>query len=116
MPRIISMHEYVLRPSRSEQDFISAVLAAKHEGMLDLPELLHHRLLYGVKGVRCGMFASLWTYEDRRTWESLWGSADAPTSNESYSLTWRMWEDDVLAPFLDRDPDTIDFTAYEELG
>jgi hypothetical protein len=45
MPRIISMHEYVLRPSRSEQDFISAVLAAKHEGMLDLPELLHHRLL-----------------------------------------------------------------------
>ncbi len=33
MPRIISMHEYVLRPTRSEKDFISAVLAAKHEGM-----------------------------------------------------------------------------------
>jgi hypothetical protein len=64
--------------------------------MLDLPGLLHHRLLFGVKGVRRGMFASLWTYEDRCTWESLWGSADAPTSNESYSSTWRIWEDDVF--------------------
>ncbi len=53
------MHDYVPRLSHAEQDFISAVPAAKHEGMLDLPGLLHHRLIYAVKGVWVEMFASL---------------------------------------------------------
>ena len=28
---------------------------------------------------------------------------------------WKVWEDEVLVPLLDREPDTITYTDYEEL-
>jgi hypothetical protein len=31
-------------------------------------------------------------------------------------VQWRIWEDELLAPILSTNPDTIRFTAYEELA
>lgn len=116
MPEILSLHEYMLRPIVLPDDFINAIRGAKDEGLLDLPEIHEHKLLFGVRGHRAGMFASLWSYSDRRNWESLWIPDGVPRSSENYPEMWRFWEESILRPFLDRDPDTIDFTAYEVCG
>ena len=30
-------------------------------------------------------------------------------------MKWKVWENEILAPLLNRDPDTIRFTSYEEI-
>jgi hypothetical protein len=57
----------------------------------------------------------VWIYESREAWERLWGSLEAPRRPAQYPKTWRVWENEVLAPFLIQHPDTIRFTSYEEL-
>jgi hypothetical protein len=55
-------------------------------------------------------------YEDRQAWERLWGTPDRPRARAEYPEAWRLWEDEVLAPFLNQEPDRIEFTTYEELS
>ena len=57
----------------------------------------------------------MWVYEGKEAWEALWGPVDRPRSKDEYPEKWLIWEDEVLAPFLDRDPDTIRYTSYEGL-
>ena len=88
---------------------------AEARGLLQLPGLVAHYLVKGTKGVRCGAYAAVWIYESREAWEHLWGTPEHPRLPQDYPETWRVWEQELLAPFLRDQPDAISFTAYEEL-
>lgn len=111
--RIVSVHEYELKSEVTGEQFLRAVAEAQSRGLFDLPGLLEYRVLRGVKGVRRGSFTAIWIYESRPAWEAVWGPPEAPKSKEDYPPAWRIWEDELLEPLLDRDPDTVRYTSYE---
>ncbi len=115
MTRVVSMHEYVLRPGVDPVEFEAAVRDARARGLFDLPGLHDVRFLRTLRSTRGQAYAALWVYESSEAWEALWGAPGDATPTEAYPENWREWEEIVLARFLDRDPDTIDFAAYEEL-
>jgi hypothetical protein len=115
MSRIISIHEYILKPGVEEAEFERSIQKARQRGLLSLPGLVEYHFLKGLKGTRSGCYAAIWIYESREAWERLWGTPERPRPKQDYPENWKVWEEEILAPFLDRDPDTITFTAYEEL-
>jgi hypothetical protein len=44
------------------------------------------------------------------------GTARRATTAVAVSQKWQVWENEILAPLLSQDPDTIRFTSYEEVG
>ena len=116
MGRIISVHEYDLKAGVEPEQFERALRSAEARGLLQLPGLLAHHFVKGTKGVRNGAYAAVWIYESREAWERLWGSPEHPRRPEDYPATWKVWEEELLAPFLKQHPDAICFTTYEELG
>ena len=114
MAKIISVHEYELKPDVDPRAFERAILDAKKRGLLELTGLSEVHLLEGIKGSRTGSYASVWIYQDRQAWEKLWGPPDKLKGKSDYPENWRIWEEEILAPFLDRDPDKIVLTSYEE--
>ena len=115
MSRVISIHEYNLKPGVSERQFVNVILNAKERGLLHLPGLEDYYLVKGIRGFRNGFYAAVWIYESKEAWESLWGPIDKPRSKTDYPQNWKVWENEVLLPFLDQDPDKIKFTSYQEL-
>lgn len=116
MPRILSVHEYELNPDADSADFEGAVREARKKGVPELPGLEDYYLLKGIKGARSRRYAAIWIYESRAAWEALWGPPDDPLEKDDYPENWRIWEDEVLAPYLHTDPDAIRFTSYREIG
>jgi len=115
MPRVISVHEYELRPDADPADFEAAVRDARADSLLDLPGLEDYHLLKGIKGARTRRYGAIWIYESRAAWEALWGPPDDPVEKADYPENWNTWEDEVLAPYLSTDPDALRFTSYREL-
>jgi heme-degrading monooxygenase HmoA len=115
MGRIVSIHEYDLKPGINVEQFEEVLREAEARGLLQLPGLVAHHFVRGAKGVRRGAYAALWIYESREAWEHLWGTPEHPRSPQEYPDTWKVWEQELLAPFLKDHPDAIRFTAYEEL-
>lgn len=115
MPKVISIHEYLLKPEANPAQFERAIQAARQSGLLQLPGLVNFYLLKGLKGTRRKQYAAIWIYESREAWEDLWGTPENPLEKTDYPVNWKQWEDQILAPFLIQDPDRITFTAYEEL-
>jgi heme-degrading monooxygenase HmoA len=116
MARMISIHEYELKPGISADRLEQAFRAAQARGLFRLPGLMAHHFVKGVKGTRRDAYAAVWVYESREAWERLWGTLDRPKTHGEYPVQWRIWEDELLAPILSTNPDTIRFTAYEELA
>lgn len=98
-----------MQTRRKEQ----ALQQALESGLLQLPGLRGYHFIKGIKGRRCGRYTAIWVYENRKVWEQLWGPPDYLLSPEQYPENWKRWEEEVHAPFLDRDPDEIDFTSCE---
>jgi len=115
MARIISVHEYDLTPRSGPAQFEQAIRTAEGRGLFDLPGLIAHHFVRGVKGARNGAYAAVWIYESRDAWERLWGTLERPLERSKYPEKWRVWEEELLAPILSSHPDAITFTAYEEL-
>jgi hypothetical protein len=115
VPHVISIHEYVLKPGVDEVAFEHALRKAEGDGLLELPGLVGHHFVKGLRGVRRGHYAAIWVYSSREAWEALWGAVDRPRSPEEYPENWKVWENQVLDQFLDRDSDRIHYTAYEEI-
>lgn len=113
MGRMISIHEYELKPELEASDFEQAIQKARDRGLLQLSGLSSFHFLRGVRGKRRGRYAAIWIYESKEVWEELWGPVGQPVDRESYPHHWKVWEGEVLAPFLVSDPEVIDFTAYE---
>lgn|SRR5574340_873592 len=114
MPRIFGIHEYVLKPGVDGKDFEQAIRHAEARGLFKLPGLVERYFLKGIKGERTGSYAAIWVFESRGAWEGLWGTPDQPLTKRDYPENWKVWENEVLTPFLDREPDAIAFTDYEE--
>ena len=115
MSKVISIHEYILKPGVNEEQFEKGVLNARERGLLCLPGLVDYYLVKGIRGFRNGLYAAVWVYESKEAWESLWGPLNKPLSKSDYPQNWKVWENEVLFPFLDQDPDKIKFTSYQEL-
>jgi len=113
--RIVSIHEYELKPGIDAGTFERAIRAAEARGLLDLPGLVSHHFVKGIKGVRMGKYAAIWIYESRDAWQRIWGSPERPSAFHEYPKNWQIWEKEILTPFLTRLPDKVGFTAYEEL-
>jgi hypothetical protein len=96
-------------------DFERAFGEAERRGLFDLPGLSEHYFLRGLKGARRGAYAAVWIFDSPEAWEALWGPPDAPRPPLQYPEKWRIWEDEILAPFLTQEPDTIRFTSYQEI-
>ena len=115
MGRVISIHEYDLKPGIDIGQFERTLRDADVRALLELPGLVAHHFVKGAKGARRGAYAALWIYESREAWERLWGTVEHPRPPQEYPDTWKIWEDEILAPFLENRPDDLRFTAYEEL-
>jgi len=115
MPKIISIHEYVLKPEVDAHQFEHALCIAQERGLFHLPGLVAYHFVKGIKGMRQGHYTAIWIYESREAWEAVWGAVEYPRRKHEYPASWQVWEDDILAPLLTQAPDTITFTAYEEL-
>jgi hypothetical protein len=114
MKRVVSIHEYQLRPDTSPESFEKAIVDARGRGIIRLPGLVDSYFLRRIRGSGGAPHASIWIYESKQAWEKLWGEVGRPLGQSDYPANWRVWEDQVLAKFLDRDPDRIVFSAYEE--
>ena len=115
LPKVVSVHEYELKSGVSDAAFERALGAAEQRGLFDLPGLIGHHFLKGLKGARQGAYAAIWIFESRDAWERLWGTVEEPRPRADYPSSWKIWETEVLAPLLAQDPDTIRFTSYREL-
>ena len=113
MANIICIHEYVLKPAIDADQFEKAFCHAQEQGLFDLPGLSTYHVLKGIKGSRTGHYTAIWVYESREAWEALWGTVEHPRQKHEYPTKWQVWEDDILAPLLTQEPDTITFTSYE---
>jgi hypothetical protein len=115
MARMISVHEYELKPGTDPERFEQTLCDAAALGLFDLPGLISHHFVKGVKGARRDAYAAIWVYESRDVWERLWGTPEHPKTPTEYPEQWRLWENQFLLPVLSTDPDAIRFTSYEEL-
>ena len=113
--KVISIHEYVLRSGADEKEFEQVLREVQASDLLQLPGLEKYYFVKGIRGSHCGNYAAVWIYESQEAWEKLWGSIDQPCRACDYPENWKIWEEGMLAPFLDRDPDKITYTAYESL-
>lgn len=113
MARVISLHEYELRDSIKDDDFLAAVRQALAEGLFELPGLTQVEFGRGLKGARAERWCGLWVYESVQAWERLWGTAENPVLPSEYPPAWRRWELELLGPLLSGPPDEISYTSYE---
>lgn len=65
MSKVISIHEYLLKPDASERQFENAISNAKESGLLSLPGLVDYYLVKGIRGFRNGLYAAVWIYESK---------------------------------------------------
>jgi hypothetical protein len=115
MPKVISVHEYILKEGVNDQEFEQAIQTAKARGLLRLPGLIEYYFTKGIRGGRTGKYAAIWVYESKEAWQKLWGPVGHPRAKQNYPKNWKIWENEILKPFLTEDPDKINFNTYEEL-
>ena len=116
MSKIISVHEYELRPGISGATFESAIKRSYYKGLLNLPGLIKIQFLRCIRSTRQIQYAAIWTYESKEAWENLWGKVDQPKLKHDYPDNWKIWEVEILAPLITCEPDRINYTAYEEVS
>src|ERR1700741_1065207 len=113
MARVISIHEYDLKPGADVAAFERAVCDAERRGLFALAGLVGRHFLKGIQGARRGAYNAVWIFESREAWEKLWGSLEAPRPPAEYPKAWTVWENEIRAPFLTRLPVAIRLTSDE---
>src|SRR5215472_17781605 len=84
MARVISIHEYDLKPGADVAAFRRAIRDAERRGLFALAGLVEHHFLKGIKGARRDAYSAVWIFESREAWEKLWGSPEAPRPPAEY--------------------------------
>jgi len=74
MARVISIHEYDLKPGVDLAAFERAIRDAERRGLFGLAGLVEHHFLRGIKGARRDAYSAVWVFESREVWEKLWGT------------------------------------------
>ncbi|MEM7032175.1 MAG: hypothetical protein AAF629_21670 [Chloroflexota bacterium] len=106
---IFSLHEHELRPDIDEEVYKRDVATAIAK--LRVPGLKKAYHVQGFKGKREQKYGVLWIFESEAAIVANFGTPENPKWPED----WLHYENDILAKYLDRHPDTIDFTAYQLL-
>ena len=78
MRKVISIHEYILKPDVDEDQFEEAICNAQESDLLQLPGLEEYYLVRGIRGSRKGSYAAIWIYESKEAWEKLWSPLEKP--------------------------------------
>jgi hypothetical protein len=112
--KVISIHSYQFKPGITTRDITDAISKARELELFDLPGLESYCFMIGIKGQAESQWSAIWVYSSRESWEQLWGAISNPKKKAQYPENWLRWEDELLAPLLDGDPDEINFTAYEQ--
>lgn len=66
MARMISIHEYELKPGTSTASLEQTFWTAESRGLFELPGLTAHHFVKAVKGDRRDAYAAVWVYESPR--------------------------------------------------
>jgi hypothetical protein len=106
---IYAIHEHELKPDADEVAYERDVAAALAQ--MKVPGLLHAHHLKGVRGERSGKYAVLWVFANEAALVENFG----PPDNRKWPADWLHYENVILARYLDRHPDTIDYTDYRPL-
>ena len=88
---------------------------ARSGGLLALPGLESDRFLRGIKGTVESQWKAVWIPALRLAWEWIRGPLSDPKPRDRLPQRWQHWEDDLLAPLLMKEPDTIQFNSYGEV-
>jgi len=115
MKRVISIHDYKLKQGVSSEQFETSVAKARQLDLFNLSGLIEFHFLRRIRGSRNVEYTAIWIYQNRASWEKLWGKTDNLIEKENYPENWKRWENEFLAPLLAQDPDRIDYAAYEEI-
>ncbi len=107
MNQIIAIHEHELKPNVNPKQYEQEVDYALTT--LNIPGLLKAYHLKGFKGKRNGRYAVVWIFENKDAITKNFGTPENP----KWPKDWLHYENEILAKFLDRHPDSIDFTDYE---
>ena len=107
---VYAIHEHELRRGVDEREYERQVGEAIRN--LRVPGLLHAIHLKGFKAQREGKYAVLWIFENQEAIVRNFGTSDNP----KHPADWLHYENDVLAKFIDRKPDTINFTDYHAVS
>lgn len=103
---IYAMHEHELRSGVDitgyENDVAAALQQMKVSGLL---QAVH---LKGFHGKRNNRYAVLWIFENAEALTLNFGTPE----QRKFPDDWLHYENVILARYLDRDPDTIDYTDY----
>ena len=110
MRPVYTFHEHELRSGIDHDDYEKKIGEAIKQ--LRVPGLLHAYHLKGFKGHRNGKYAILWIFESEEAIVRNFGTPQNP----KWPKDWLHYENDVLAPFIDRHPDKIDFTDYHPVS
>jgi len=106
MGPVYAIHEHELREGVDVGQYEKEVQQALSN--LNIPGLLTTLHLKGFKGKRSNKYGVLWIFVDEKSLEDNFGTPENPKWPED----WLHYENDVLAKFLDRHPDKIDYTDY----
>lgn len=110
MSQIFAVHEHELRTGVSSDQYEQEVKEALQN--FRVPGLLGAYHLKGIKGKRDQKYGVLWIFEDEQALINNFGTPGNPKCPKD----WLYYENQVLSKFLDRDPDTIDYTDYHVLN
>ncbi|MCX6048405.1 MAG: hypothetical protein NT075_25155 [Chloroflexi bacterium] len=103
---LYAIHEHELRPDVDPARYESDVAAALQQ--MQVPGLLQAIHLKGFHGERAGRYTVLWIFENAEALTHNFGTAE----QRKFPADWLYYENEILARYLDRDPDTIDYTDY----
>jgi 4-alpha-glucanotransferase len=106
MKTVYALHEHDLLPSANKRDYEAKVGEAIKKLRVD--GLLNAYHLKGFKGERQGKYAVLWIFASEEAIVQNFGTPENPKWPEE----WLHYENEVLAPFIDRHPDKINFSDY----
>jgi hypothetical protein len=106
---IYAIHEHELKPgvdvTQYERDVATAI------AHMNIPGLVAAHHLRGWRGVRRKRYAVLWIFASEATLTENFGTPD----QRRWPPDWDHYENVVLAQYLDRHPDAIDYTDYRQV-
>ncbi len=106
---IYAIHEHELRPAVDIARYENDVAAALQQ--MKVPGLLQAVHLKGFGGKRTDRYAVIWIFEDATALTRNFGTSE----QRKFPADWLYYENEILAQYLDRVPDTIDYTDYHTI-
>jgi len=106
---IYAIHEHELKPGVDADQYEKAVAAAI--ARMKVPGLLAAHHLQGLRGVRAKRYAVLWIFASEAALVENFGTPE----ERRMPPDWAAYENEILAQYLDRDPDMVELTDYRQL-